>query len=77
MSRSVRRATILIASSLTFVAIDAFAQDAAKDVQSQIDALKAALPKFAIPVKSVTASRTCISRPRAVTGRSPLTCPST
>ena len=31
-----------------FYAIDAFAQDAAKDVQSQIDALKAALPMFAI-----------------------------
>ena len=53
MSRSVRRATILLASSLVFVAIDAFAQDAAKDVQTQIDALKAALPKFAIPMREV------------------------
>jgi hypothetical protein len=44
---SVRSAAIVVTSSLAFVAIDAFAQDAGKDVQGQLDALKAALPKFA------------------------------
>jgi hypothetical protein len=53
MPRSVRSAAILITTSLAFVASDAFAQDAAKDVQSQLDALKAALPKFAIPMREV------------------------
>jgi hypothetical protein len=53
MPRSIRSATILITSALAFVAIDAFAQDAAKDVQSQLDAIKAVLPKFAIPMREV------------------------
>ena len=46
--RHVRTATILVASSLTFMQSTRPPEDAAKDVQSQIDALKAALPKFAI-----------------------------
>jgi len=53
MSRSIRNAAIVITGSLAFVAIDAFAQDAVKDVQGQLDALKAALPKFAIPMREV------------------------
>lgn len=53
MSQSIRSATILGISSLAFLAFEAFAQDAAKDVQGQLDALKAALPKFAIPMREV------------------------
>jgi hypothetical protein len=52
MARCMRGATLLITASLTFVAFDALAQDA-KNVQSQLDALKAALPKFAIPMREV------------------------
>jgi hypothetical protein len=48
-----RSAAILMASTLAFVGIAAFAQDAPKDVQSQLDAIKAALPKFAIPMREV------------------------
>src|SRR6516225_2127610 len=53
MSRSIRNAAIVITGSLAFVAIDAFAQDAVKDVQGQLDALKSVLPKFAIPMREV------------------------
>jgi hypothetical protein len=53
MARSIRSAALVLASSLTFVTFDVFAQDAAKDVQSQIDAIKAVLPKIAIPMREV------------------------
>src|ERR1700730_1613725 len=53
MPRPMRSAALLITGSLTFLAFDAPAQDAAKDVQSQLDAIKAALPKFAIPMREV------------------------
>jgi hypothetical protein len=38
MPRPMRSAALLITGSLTFLAFDAPAQDAAKDVQSQLDA---------------------------------------
>ena len=53
MARCTRGATLLITASLTFVAFDALAQDAAKNVQSQLDAIKAVLPKIAIPMREV------------------------
>ena len=53
MPRFVRSAAIVVTSSLAFVASDAVGQDVVKDVQGQLDALKAALPKFAIPMREV------------------------
>jgi len=53
MPRRMRSAALLITGSLTLLAFDAPAQDAAKDVQSQLDAIKAVLPKFAIPMREV------------------------
>jgi hypothetical protein len=47
MPRQIRTATILVASSLT-LRNRRVRPGWAKDVQSQIDALKAALPMFAI-----------------------------
>ena len=53
MPQSIRSAIISMTSALAFVTTDAFAQDAAKDVQRQLDAIKAVLPKFAIPMREV------------------------
>jgi hypothetical protein len=48
-----RSVVILMASTLASVGMAAFAQDAPKDVQSQLNAILAALPKFAIPMREV------------------------
>jgi hypothetical protein len=48
-----RNAALLLTGSLAFVGCVALAEDAPKDVQGQLDALKAALPKFAIPMREV------------------------
>ena len=48
-----RSVVIQMASTLASVGKAAFAQDAPKDVQSQLNAILAALPKFAIPMREV------------------------
>lgn len=50
----IRNAAVIAIGSLAFIS-NTFAQDAGagKDVQNQLDALKAALPKFAIPMREV------------------------
>ena len=53
MSRLSRSVAIIFASSLVLASTCVFAQEAPKDVQKQIDQLKAALPKFAIPMREV------------------------
>src|SRR5450759_4141631 len=45
-------AMIAFAASLVFAATSSFAQDAAS-TQKQLDQLKAAIPKFAIPMREV------------------------
>jgi hypothetical protein len=52
MVRLPRSAVIWLASSV-LTAANAFAQEASKDIQKQIDEVKAALPKFAIPMREV------------------------
>ena len=47
------RNAVLLASALVLIGTGAIAQDAPKDVQKQIDQLKSALPKFAIPMREV------------------------
>ena len=47
------RNAVLLASALVLIGTGAIAQDASKDVQKQIDQLKSALPKFAIPMREV------------------------
>jgi hypothetical protein len=47
-----RSAVLLLATSALTIA-GAFAQDASKDVQKQIDEVKSVLPKFAIPMREV------------------------
>jgi hypothetical protein len=53
----IRRGRTLVASSclllLGLAAAPALSQDNPQDVQKQLDALKAALPKFAIPMREV------------------------
>src|SRR5450830_2200403 len=53
MPRVSRSVAILFASSLVLASTSAFAQDAPKDVQKQIDEVKSVLPKFAIPMREV------------------------
>src|ERR1035437_369395 len=53
MPRVSRSVVILFASSLVLASTSAFAQDAPKDVQKQIDEVKSVLPKFAIPMREV------------------------
>jgi hypothetical protein len=53
MPRIERSVATLVASSLVLASIGAFAQDAPKDVQKQIDDVKSVLPKFAIPMREV------------------------
>jgi len=53
MSRLGRSVAILFASSLVLASTGTFAQDAPKDVQAQLDALKSGLPKFAVPMREV------------------------
>ncbi len=44
---------ILFASALILASSGAFAQDAPKDLQKQIDQVKSVLPKFAVPMREV------------------------
>lgn len=53
MSRHSRNTAVLFASALALASSGAFAQDAPKDVQKQIDAVKSVLPKFAVPMREV------------------------
>jgi hypothetical protein len=48
-----RSVVVLFASSLILACTGAFAQDAPKDAQKQIDEVKSVLPKFAIPMREV------------------------
>jgi hypothetical protein len=53
MPRLDRSIAILFASSLALASTGAFAQDAPKDLQKQIDEVRSVLPKFAIPMREV------------------------
>ena len=53
MPRLDRSIAILFASSLVLASTGAFAQDAPKDLQKQIDEVRSVLPKFAIPMREV------------------------
>jgi hypothetical protein len=77
MTPFVRTAAVIAIGSLAFIS-NTFAQDAGKDVQSQLDALKAALPKFAIPMREVgDRFQNMYFAARAAIGRSPPTCRNT
>src|SRR5437660_3321285 len=52
MRRITRIAAVCLASA-ALTASSAFAQDPTKDLQKQIDQVKSALPKFAIPMREV------------------------
>jgi hypothetical protein len=52
MTPFVRTAAVIAICSLAFIS-NTFALDAGKEVQIQLDALKAVLPKFAIPMREV------------------------
>jgi hypothetical protein len=53
MPRCAAGAAILFANSLVFMGTSSFAQEAVRDVGKQIEELKSALPKFAIPMREV------------------------
>jgi hypothetical protein len=53
MTRLNGNAAALLASLMVLASTGAFAQDAPKDVQKQIDEIRSVLPKFAIPMREV------------------------
>jgi hypothetical protein len=53
MPRINGNAAALFASLMVLASTGAFAQDAPKDVQKQIDEIRSVLPKFAIPMREV------------------------
>jgi hypothetical protein len=71
-------AIVWLAASLLFGGTTGADAQEAKDTQKQIDELKSALPKFAIPMREVgDRSKTCTSRQRVATGRLRHTCRNT
>jgi hypothetical protein len=72
--RKIDVSALLAAGLLLGATTGANAQEP-KDTQKQIDELKSALPKFAIPMREVgDRSKTCTSRQRVATGRLRHTC---